>query len=33
VEWCRHGPTWARVTDVEVAEVEPTGETKFDISR
>ena len=33
VEWCRHGPTWARVTDVKVAEVEPTGETKFDISR
>lgn len=33
VEWCRQGPGWARVEDVEVIEEPPTGETGFRITR
>jgi acylphosphatase len=29
VEWCRHGPPQAVVTDVEVTEEEPRGEQGF----
>jgi acylphosphatase len=29
VEWCRHGPSWADVTSVEVEEQAPAGERKF----
>lgn len=31
VAWCRRGPNEARVTRVEVAELEPTGVTGFTI--
>ena len=31
VEWCRRGPSWARVLGVDVAEEQPRGETHFDI--
>jgi acylphosphatase len=33
VAWCRRGPGWAQVTDVEVEEETPTGETEFQITR
>ncbi|HZT67968.1 MAG TPA: acylphosphatase [Acidimicrobiales bacterium] len=29
VEWCRHGPPWAEVTDVELVEEQPQGEPGF----
>ncbi len=29
VEWCRAGPPHARVTEVEVAQETPAGETRF----
>ena len=29
VEWCRHGPSGARVDAVDVSEEEPVGETGF----
>jgi acylphosphatase len=32
VEWCRHGPTWADVTSVEVEEQPPAGDAKFVIT-
>jgi acylphosphatase len=31
VEWCRTGPPRAVVTDVEVTQQEPLGETGFDV--
>jgi hypothetical protein len=31
VEWCRRGPSGARVDDVEVETEEPTGETGFHV--
>jgi len=31
VHWCRTGPPRAVVTDVQVTEQEPTGETGFDV--
>jgi acylphosphatase len=31
VAWCREGPPLARVTDVEVTEIEPKGDTEFRI--
>ena len=30
VDWCRHGPSGARVDAIEVAEEEPLGESAFD---
>jgi acylphosphatase len=32
VAWCRHGPPAARVEDVAVTEVQPTGVTSFGIT-
>jgi acylphosphatase len=32
VTWARHGPSQAEVTDVEVIELEPTGEQGFSVS-
>jgi acylphosphatase len=32
VSWCREGPPAARVDDVAVSEVEPSGVTSFDIT-
>ena len=29
VEWCRRGPTGARVDELDIAREEPTGETGF----
>jgi len=29
VDWCRHGPTGARVDGVEVADEPPIGEVEF----
>ena len=31
VDWCRRGPSGARVDDVEVEPEEPTGETGFSV--
>jgi acylphosphatase len=31
VDWCRHGPRYARVSDVEVSWSEPEGLHEFDI--
>jgi acylphosphatase len=31
VEWCRHGPTGARVDELEVTDEEPTGEAGFQV--
>ena len=31
VDWCRRGPSGARVDDVEVETEEPTGETGFHV--
>jgi acylphosphatase len=31
VEWCRRGPSGARIDDVEVEPEEPTGETGFHV--
>jgi acylphosphatase len=31
IDWCRRGTDWAEVTDVEVIEEEPRGETGFRI--
>lgn len=31
VEWCRKGPAWARVRDVEVSELPPLGRIGFSI--
>jgi acylphosphatase len=31
VDWCRRGPSGARVEDIEVAPEEPTGETGFSV--
>ena len=31
VDWCRRGPSGARVEDVEVEPEEPTGESGFDV--
>jgi acylphosphatase len=31
VDWCRRGPSGARVDDVEVETEEPTGETSFSV--
>ena len=31
VDWAREGTSWAEVTDVEVIDEEPTGETDFRI--
>jgi acylphosphatase len=33
VEWCRKGPRWARVEDVEVIDEPPAGVTLFQITR
>ena len=33
VEWCRHGPTGARVEGVEVKDESPKGEQGFRITR
>ena len=33
VAWCRGGPPWASVADVEVVDEEPTGEMGFQIAR
>jgi acylphosphatase len=33
VEWCRRGPDFARVSDVEVREERPAGDHSFVISR
>jgi acylphosphatase len=32
VSWCRQGPPSARVDDVAVTDVEPSGATSFDIT-
>jgi acylphosphatase len=32
VRWCRQGPSRADVTDVEVVDEEPTGESAFRVS-
>ena len=32
VEWCRKGPHWARVKEVETQEEPPTGERDFRIA-
>ena len=31
VEWCREGPSWARVDGIEITEDQPRGETAFSI--
>jgi acylphosphatase len=31
LDWCRRGPSGARVDDVEVETEEPTGETSFSV--
>jgi acylphosphatase len=31
VSWCRTGPEWARVDDVEVAREEPQGLERFEV--
>jgi acylphosphatase len=31
--WCRAGPPWASVAEIEIVEEEPTGETVFRIAR
>jgi acylphosphatase len=33
VEWCRHGPRGARVSEVEAAEEEPEGLDAFEVRR
>ena len=33
VDWCRHGPSGARVDAIEVHEEQPKGERTFDITR
>ncbi len=33
VEWCRRGPEWARVDELEVSEEPPVGEREFRASR
>ena len=33
VGWTRHGPTYARVSGVEVSDEAPAGDTGFDIRR
>jgi acylphosphatase len=33
VAWCRRGPDWAVVKDVEVASEDPEGLTSFDVRR
>lgn len=33
VAWCAHGPTLARVDDVQVAETAPRGDVGFEIRR
>ena len=33
VEWCRRGPSWARVEGVEVEDHEPLGDSDFRIDR
>jgi acylphosphatase len=32
VEWCRRGPNWARVEDIDVEDQEPVGDSDFRIS-
>jgi acylphosphatase len=32
VAWCRRGPSFAHVTQVDVVDLEPTGETGFRIA-
>jgi acylphosphatase len=29
VAWCRHGPRWAQVTDLQVSDEPPEGDTGF----
>ncbi|HVA04553.1 MAG TPA: acylphosphatase [Acidimicrobiales bacterium] len=31
VQWCRNGPSWARVDGIDVIDEEPRGETTFTI--
>ncbi|MGA0566734.1 acylphosphatase [Rathayibacter sp. KR2-224] len=31
VAWCRHGPSWASVSAVDVSQKEPEGATGFEI--
>jgi acylphosphatase len=31
VEWCRNGPSWARVESIDVIDEPPRGETTFTI--
>jgi acylphosphatase len=31
VSWCGHGPPRAQVVDVEIAEEDPIGETRFEV--
>lgn len=31
VEWCRHGPRWAEVEDVEITREEPEGLDAFEV--
>jgi acylphosphatase len=33
IDWCRTGPRWATVSDVEVVDEVPAGETGFGIRR
>jgi acylphosphatase len=33
IEWCRHGPSGARVDDVSVREEPPTGDSEFRVVR
>src|SRR5438034_3960132 len=33
VDWCRTGPRWAQVENVEVVEEEPKGESQFLVTR
>ncbi|HEX9377042.1 MAG TPA: acylphosphatase [Actinomycetota bacterium] len=33
VEWCRHGTDWAEVESVDVTDLEPLGDTSFDVDR
>jgi acylphosphatase len=31
VEWCRHGPTWAQVEEVDITRGEPEGLNSFEV--
>ena len=33
VQWCQHGTDWSEVTDVEVTEEQPKGDSEFRVAR